>query len=485
MAVKNYFNEMGRSGLDEWGGVIQDEFLQELRGKQGYKRYDEMRRNSAVVGALITAIELMVRGVRWTFSSDQGEDDPRIDLLNTSLDGMTRSWNDHISEALSMLPFGWSLFEIVYQRDPQMQSRIIWRKFAMRGQDTLHKWEFDDNGGLAAFWQSTSAGNYKPVRIPIDKCLLYRTRIERNNPEGRSMLRNAWVSYYYLKNIQQVEAIGVERDLAGMPVVKLPPGADTTDSTTSDLGKAKKIVRNIRRDEQEGIVIPDGWMIELLSSGGSRQFDTNAIVMRYESRILMSALAQFLILGQNNVGTQALSADMSELFDAAVDSIADTIGETFNKYAVPRLLELNGYDAEGISFDHTPVSKIGLAELGQFLTQTANYLTWTPQDEIWLRQIANLPGIEEEDIMAERERKEAISAQIRGQFERNDEQDDQDEPEEQDEETTRMVAEWFAAMPDERERMQWEKRYQRLWQGYLAGEQKRVVNGARGLQRGR
>ena len=476
MAKFNNFTETGSTGLAVFSGQIEDEFLRELRGLQGYKRYDEMRRNSAVVGALLTAIELMVRGVRWSFTSNQGQDDPRLELLNTSLDGMSRSWNDHISEALSMLPFGWSLFEIVYQRDPQSPSRIIWHKFAMRGQDTLYKWEFEDNGSLAGFTQTTKDGNYKPVTIPIEKCLLYRTRVERNNPEGRSILRNAWVSYYYLKNIQQVEAIGIERDLAGMPVIHLPPGADTTDSTTSDYGKAKKMVRNIRRDEQEGIVLPENWKLDLLASAGSRQFDTNTIVQRYESRILMSALAQFLILGQNNVGTQALSKDMSELFDVAVDSIVDSIGETFNKYAVPRLLALNGYDAEGISLDHTPVGGVDLSQLGLFMTQVANQLTWTPQDELWLRQVANLPSVEVEDIEAERDRKRSVAAQISGAINKPGEEDEED--------TERMAAEYYAAVPDETERNAWERRYQRLWQSYLTDQQKRVVNASRSLRNG-
>lgn len=43
------------------------------------------------------------------------------------------------------------------------------------------------------------------------------------------------------------------------------------------------MVRGVRRDEREGLVLPGGFKMELLSTGGSRQFDTNAIIDRYDT----------------------------------------------------------------------------------------------------------------------------------------------------------------------------------------------------------
>jgi len=45
--------EIGNTGLAEFSGQIHEDFLRELRGAEGYKRYNEMRLNSAVVGALL------------------------------------------------------------------------------------------------------------------------------------------------------------------------------------------------------------------------------------------------------------------------------------------------------------------------------------------------------------------------------------------------------------------------------------------------
>lgn len=391
--------ETGKTGLSEFSGIISEDFLKELRGRDGYKRYDEMRLNSPVIGALLLAIEQSIRRVRWQFVSDAGERDPRLALLADSLSAMSHSMNDHIVEALTMLPFGFSLFEIVYQR---VNGRVLWRKFAVRGQNTIYRWLLDDSGGLAGVVQQ-ALPTYRLVTIPIDRLILYRTRVEKGNPEGRSILRTAWTSYYFCKHIQQIEAIGIERDLAGLPWIKLPPGADTSgdEDGSTDYGAAMQLVRRIRNDEQAGIVTPAEWEFSLVSTGGSRQFNTDAIIQRYESRMLMSALAQFLILGQNSVGTQALSKDQSDFFTMSVNATADVIGETFTKYAIPRLLRLNGYEPGGVRLEHSPAGDPDLSVLADVLQKVGNRLTWLPTDEVWLRQLLNLPEVTAEQIEAE------------------------------------------------------------------------------------
>ncbi len=410
MAKSNPYGEIGSTGLSVFSGQIAQDFLRELRGKEAYKRYDEMRLNSPVVGALLFAIEQSIRHCEWSFQSDQGENDPRLELLNAAFNNMRYSWNDHIISALTMLPFGFSLFELVYER---VDGRILWRKLSERGQDTVYRWLFDDNGGLAGIEQLS---NYRTVTIPIEKLLLYRTRVERNNPEGRSILRTAWISYYYQKHMQQIEGIGVERDIAGMPVIHLPESANDTD-----IDKAEEIVSSVRNDERAGLVLPPGWEFELLSASGTRQFDTGAIIQRYDSRILMTSLAQFLLLGMTSTGTQALSKDMSEFFVMSVDATAGIIADTFTKFAIPRLLSLNGYDADGISLDHTPAGDTDVSKILDIIGRGS--ITLTTQDEVYLRSLAGLPELTPEEIdgaKAEKQaQREAMFQQQSNQFTAN------------------------------------------------------------------
>lgn len=459
--------EIGKTGLSEFSGQIQDDFLREMRGQEAYKRYDEMRRNSPIISALLMAYEQAIRQVSWEFNSDT-ENDARIELLNESKDALTTSWNDHITEVLTMLPFGFSVFEIVYQR---VGSKILWRKFAPRGQNTVYQWRIDDDGGLGGFTQ-ISPPTYRPTFLPVEKLILYRTRVERNNPEGRSILRSAWIPYYYAKHIQQIEAIGIERDLAGMPMVRLPEGADTAENANSDLGKAQKLVRNVRNDEQAGITLPAGWEFELVSTGGSRQFDTDKIVRRYESRMLMSALAQFLQLGLDGTGSLALSKDQTDFFNMSVNSIADIIAETFTKYAIPRLLKLNGLDTEGIRLEHTPAGDVDVDMLSNILQRVGGMVTWDSEDEVWLRQLLGMPERDADELrMAQEEeqaRRDAIAEQIQGN------QNDQ----------SQMTVDLFSSKsPDDKKRIKFENDMRRKIALALTKQKNKVMKAAKGLTR--
>lgn len=469
--------EIGHTGLVQYGGIIQEDFLREMRGKEGYKRYNEMRLNSAVVAAMLLAIENPLRSMSWTFSSE-AENDPRVELLDTARNNLQESWNDHIVEALSTLWAGFSIFETVYEK---VGGRWLWSKFAPRGQETVLRWEILPNGVTVGFWQQAPP-TWTATLIPLEKCLHYRTRVERGNPEGRSILRTAWTSYYYCKHIQQTEAIGIERDLAGLPVIKLPENSSTTDDADSDSSRAAVIVRNVRNDEQAGIVLPFGWDLTLLSTGGSRQFDTDKIIRRYESRMLMSALAQFLQLGQDGVGSLALSTNQMDFFTMLVNFVADIIAETFTKQAIPRLLRLNGYDAVGIKLEHTPAAQADLTSLSDFLQKCGSYLTWDAEDEVWLREMGGLPERSVEEISAQMEQDKAAQAEALARFSQSQNQNKEQGDEETD--SSKLAADYLRAneAPDAQARARMERRWGRVLAAYFEAQKKRVLKGAKELR---
>ena len=74
--------EIGNTGLPSVGGRIQDEFLVELRGERGRRVYREMADNDDAVGAILLAIEMMIRSVQYRF-------DP-IDQSNAAMEA--RDW---------------------------------------------------------------------------------------------------------------------------------------------------------------------------------------------------------------------------------------------------------------------------------------------------------------------------------------------------------------------------------------------------------
>ncbi len=272
-ATSTDFAEVGSTGLIQFGGQVREDFLRQLQGNQGHARYREMADNHPVIGGILQAIEMLFRSVDWTvepsFADDQRAVD-EADFVAGCMNDMSHTWEDTVASVLSMLTYGFSYHEIVYKRrgghkddgesSKHDDQRIGWRKLPIRAQDTVWKWEIDGNGGIEGMWQMDPYavdGSKAYVFIPIEKALLFRTTTKMNNPRGRSALRNAYVPWYYQRRIAEIEAVGIERDLAGLPVALVPPqllSDNATAQETAALTEIKRIVRNIRRDEQEGLV---------------------------------------------------------------------------------------------------------------------------------------------------------------------------------------------------------------------------------------
>ena len=63
----------------------------------------------------------------------------------------------------------------------------------------------------------------------------------------------------------------------------------------------------------------------------------------------MTVLADFVLLGHENVGSFALSSDKTKLFSVAIGSFLDIICEVFNTQGIPKLIEINKTAFEGIA----------------------------------------------------------------------------------------------------------------------------------------
>lgn len=230
-------------------------------------------------------------------------------------------------------------------------------------------------------------------------------------PTHNSVLRNAYTPYYFKKVIQEIEAIGVARDLTGLTVVQVPakwfdPLANPTDKQALQL--AKELARDTSRNQQEGLVIPIirnekepsllEFDVKLLATGGRRQFATNDIISRYDSRIAMTMLADFITLGSgagsgSGRGSYAQSKNKTDIFSVACIAFLDLITAEFNRKAIPDLLALNGMKGVQVQLAHGDIQRRDLQELGTYLMDAAQagVLTPDPALEAHVREEGGLP----------------------------------------------------------------------------------------------
>jgi len=404
-------SSIGRSGLNRFGGYVFEDFLPYLTMPYSLKIYKEMSMNDPTIGSIIFAADQLIKNTSWRVETE-GTSNIELEakeFINECMHDMSFSWIDTIAEILSMFVYGWSWHEIIYKyrggnvRDPKKKSKyndgkIGWRKIAGRSQDTWEEWLFKEDSVVGMV--QSSPPDFNSVKIPLEKSLLFRTRVDRDNPEGRSLLRNAYRPWFFKKHIEEIEGIGIERDLAGLPVLTPPPDINLWDTDNQDAVRLKEyaenMVRNIRRDQNEGVVLPNGWDLTLLSSQSARQFDTNAILNRYDQRIAMTMLADLVLLGSSREGSFALADAKKGLLASALDAQLKSIAEVFNNKAIPKLLHLNGYSDDIITpiLKPSSVSVPKLTELARYITALsgANFPLLNDENlEEYLRHVGGLP----------------------------------------------------------------------------------------------
>src|SRR3990167_2791169 len=234
------YREFGATMNNRWGSNVYEEKLRELQGSAGRALLHEMRMNDPVIAAVFFAVESSLKRADWRVkpASEKQVDKDAAEFVDSALNDMSFSWKDTLTLILQMLEQGFSVLEVIYKKrlgdDPQQYTpnpaesqyndgRIGWRKWAPRPADSLavgKEWIYDNSGGIVGINQSIDYT--QSIAIPIHKLLLFRTTIApANNPWGLPIHRAAYLPYWYSQNVAEVEGIGVERDLAGLPVIYL------------------------------------------------------------------------------------------------------------------------------------------------------------------------------------------------------------------------------------------------------------------------
>lgn len=409
--------EYGRTGLRQYAGVLYEEYETRLQGRRGAEIYTEMSESDSVIGAMLFAVEMLLRQADWSVEpgGTTETDKAAAAFVHSCMDDMSATWQDTISEILSFISYGWSWHEIVYKRrmgqsrDPRLHSKyedglIGWRKLPIRAQDTLWQWNFDPEGELVGMTQMAPP-DFVPRTIPKSKSILFRTKSRKDSPEGRSVLRNCYRDWYFKRRMQEIEGIGVERDLAGLPVITPPEGVNIWDAADPEMAQqlayATQLVQNVRRDALEGLVLPFGWEFSLLNGGSRRQFEVGSIIERYDSRIAMTLLADFVLLGHQDQGSWALSSDKTKMFAMAIGAYMDTVCEAFNTQAIPQLIELNRAHFRGISaypkMVHGDVEKENVGRFARMVSELVGAGVLTPSEEL-SREVCRRVGLPEQAI---------------------------------------------------------------------------------------
>lgn len=394
--------EVGALALRVFNGVTQDELRRELNWPNSITTYKQMSDHSAI-NAPLTLFSNIIAKATWVYKPPENateEEKNQVKIINQMMGDMEHSWGDFIQDVLSSNVFGFCVNEKVYRKRYKANGSMYddgiigWKKLPIRVQESISKFIFSEDGNdVIGVQQNLSAINdiynrfsrkSNLINIPRSKFLLFRTGKHRGDPFGKSPLRDAYLAWRFLTQLEELEALGVAKDLNGIPVLRLPPQVLSADGSPENQDQRlyfENAIRNLQVGEQMGIILPalydeqgkSLYDIELLSTDGKKNFDLNKIKEYYRGLIFISLFADILLQGNTNTGSFALGSIKNSLSGAYAERLISNIAEVIQNDLIRQTYELNSWPTDRMGkLDFDNLDNTDIESLSKYLQRVAS-----------------------------------------------------------------------------------------------------------------
>ena len=352
--------ELGVSGLRRWDTKVEEEFLPELRGERGRRTLWQMGDCDPTLSAILYIYRSLMKACDWEVraspldSSDLSKKATKF--VDECINDMSSSWESTAANFTSFLQYGFAVHEIVFKqrlgpdaRVPSAYSdgKVGIHKLPGRSQRTIFEWKFDGHGGVEGCFQE-DVQRSKTIWLPIEKFLLFRTEEDNWNPEGKSILASSYLPWYFLRNFRELQGIGVERDITGIPIITLPAEMFTNSEFATELANYQNLISNIRVDEMDGVLLPHDnnnpelYKLTLLASPGKKNYDIDKIIETLKLEMTSATLTDLMFLGHSSGGgSYALSRTKQEALNIAVFGFLSSEAAVINRHLIPKLIKVN------------------------------------------------------------------------------------------------------------------------------------------------
>lgn len=366
----------GVAGFSVYGGYLATlERNPLLVGTRRYETAADILANASIVAAGTRYFLNLLAKANWSVepAEDQGEgkasDEAKAaaEFLESVLYDMDTSWVRIVRKTGFYCFHGFGIQEWTAKRRDDGQ--IGFRDVETRPQHTIERWDVDETGAVLGVAQR-SPQTAREIYLPRQKLVYLVDDRMTDSPEGMGLLRHLVEPAERLKAYLKLEGIGFERDLRGMPVIRLPITAINNLVKAGELKEeeaqaliqgAKDFVKTEVKKPNTGLVLDsqpytnttaDGasvssvmqWSAELLRGESNGIEHLGAAVNRVNREMARIIGCEHLMLGEGS-GSRSLSEDKSQNMYLQVDSTLGDIAEGYERDVVGPIWDLNGLDA--------------------------------------------------------------------------------------------------------------------------------------------
>ena len=337
----------GSTGTELYSGYSTEEYLQELRGEQRARIFDEMRRSDGQCKMLLSAVLNPIRSGSWEIEAADDSPEATLDKLFVEHcimgGGAPKPFPSLISEiGTTMVVQGAAALEKTYkfvQGDPTFGTFHGVAGLDLISPKTIDRWNVSpETNRLRSITQISNGDLGKGcVEIPAPYLMIFNLDMEGSNYEGISWFRPIYGNWFRKNVYLKLNAIGTEKYAVNTPIVKIPNGFEKTPGYAA-LIEALQIYTS---GQSNYLILPTEIEYEMNASN----FDpakVDAAVDAEDRRMAKAFLANFLELGMNGGGgSLALGNDLSDFFLGGITHIGQKICEPFNLQLIPELVRMN------------------------------------------------------------------------------------------------------------------------------------------------
>tara|TARA_E500000318_G_scaffold111841_2_gene132093 strand:+ start:193 stop:1500 length:1308 start_codon:yes stop_codon:yes gene_type:complete len=372
----------GDAGVPIYSGFVDNDFLKELNGTRGRKIYRQMSENSPIISGFLNVSKTLIEGAGFDFRSvDENTDSVALeDRVKEDYSNLRRPLYQCILDAIDeAFVYGFSLQEATYER---ADNRIKPKSIDIRSATTLERWITADDG-VTPIGIVQDLVNGGQVEIPMTKMIHHTAMDWRGSPEGKSLLRGCYPTWYRLNKHEEHRDIALAKDIRNATVIRVPQelirwantpiNASMDDETKARINAAinalevyKKAARDPNFNSQTGFVLPSDtfvtnagtqeekvsnvrkYEIELLKAENSDHKDLMETIKEKQDELRQNLLIAFIALGSNRGGSQALAKELTEMLALSLEGQMRRYADSFNNQELRRYAVLNNLDYDAL-----------------------------------------------------------------------------------------------------------------------------------------
>lgn len=379
-----------------------DDYNPDLQGQLGTAKYERMRRDPEIAGALMRW-KKPLEAANWSLIEPEEGDPKAIKTMMELADRYVLKplKRGLLQQILLKYDFGVSAIEKVWALNEKGQQ--VFYRLAPIPPQTIREFELGDQGELVRMVQYafTSRG-FKRQEIPEkesgaefeDKAAVFVYRMEGDNYFGRPPLRELFQPWFHKSELWVLDGMQKERCGMGITVIKIP--TSITDTSSDEYKAAEKLAFEMRAHERQGAVIGVDWELDQIFPTGT-QPDILGSQRYCDEQIQRGMGTDFTSLGsQGASGSRALGESKNDHFMLCRQADADEIEEEINRQLIEVLCRMNvGPQPEYPMIKCEDLDKMTGTQQSEVLKNLGTFIRYDRKLEEHLRENNDLPEIDD------------------------------------------------------------------------------------------